>query len=438
MEIPVLRRDNVWWTNSIPTTPTLSFLPRRVQEVVGRGFRTKLLHPFTFVADRFGLSLFVIFIISWAEHDGCQSRNSVRSGLVSFLFPPFLEHVACGLCNSYLHFYVFASFLLTKKEPSDGCTGERAGLVSLLFSPFLEHVCMGLCTSYLQFFYTCLFFVDKRRFGQEREVTIYRLIVAGSVEEKIYQRQIFKTALSNKVLQDPRQRRLFSQRDLRDLFTLKPDTGSYRSGGGDGMETVEMAKGTTLDIEDDDTTNDDAKDNEATLKSVMKSKGLAGVFDHHFVEQDSSRKSVSVLEMEEKAKTVAREAVNMLRQSVASTADESFTPTPTGRFGGGSASVGGVRRGSTTSGSGGLLASLKQRDVAVKTGGKSASSSKEQSARYTKLLSRIEVYVKRQRPTTDQLLKEFESIPDDEGAIFRRLLKSVASVKNGRWQLKRD
>jgi DNA excision repair protein ERCC-6 len=274
------------------------------------------------------------------------------------------------------------------------------------------------------------------------------LIVAGSVEEKIYQRQIFKTALSNKVLQDPRQRRLFSQRDLRDLFTLKPDTGSYRSGGGDGMETVEMSRGTTLNPGDDEiSNNDNAKDNDATLKSVMKSKGLAGVFDHNFVEQDTSRKSVSALEMEEKAKAVAREAVKMLRQSVASrTDDDSFTPTPTGRFGSGSLSNasnvacgGGVRHASTTSGSGGLLASLKQRDVAVKTGGKSTSTtSKEQAARYTKLLSRIENYVKRHQPTTDHLLKEFESIPDDEGAIFRRLLKSVASVKNGRWHLKRE
>ena len=44
------------------------------------------------------------------------------------------------------------------------------------------------------------------RFGQKKAVTVYRLITAGTIEEKIYQRQIFKTALSNKVLQDPRQR----------------------------------------------------------------------------------------------------------------------------------------------------------------------------------------------------------------------------------------
>lgn len=38
------------------------------------------------------------------------------------------------------------------------------------------------------------------RLGQQREVTIYRLITTGTVEEKIYHRQIFKQLLTDKVL----------------------------------------------------------------------------------------------------------------------------------------------------------------------------------------------------------------------------------------------
>ena len=38
------------------------------------------------------------------------------------------------------------------------------------------------------------------RIGQERDVTIYRLITRGTIEEKIYQRQIFKELLSNRIL----------------------------------------------------------------------------------------------------------------------------------------------------------------------------------------------------------------------------------------------
>eukprot|EP00750_Incisomonas_marina_P007768 INCI15044.1.p1 GENE.INCI15044.1~~INCI15044.1.p1 ORF type:complete len:1003 (-),score=122.57 INCI15044.1:2142-5150(-) len=37
------------------------------------------------------------------------------------------------------------------------------------------------------------------RIGQDKDVTVYRLITAGCIEEKIYQRQIFKLFLSNKV-----------------------------------------------------------------------------------------------------------------------------------------------------------------------------------------------------------------------------------------------
>ena len=43
------------------------------------------------------------------------------------------------------------------------------------------------------------------RLGQTRPVTIYRIVVSGAIEEKIYHRQIFKTAITNRVLQDPRQ-----------------------------------------------------------------------------------------------------------------------------------------------------------------------------------------------------------------------------------------
>jgi DNA excision repair protein ERCC-6 len=58
------------------------------------------------------------------------------------------------------------------------------------------------------------------RLGQRREVVIYRLITSGTIEEKVYQRQIFKHLLTKRILVDPRQSQSFSTRDLRDLFTL--------------------------------------------------------------------------------------------------------------------------------------------------------------------------------------------------------------------------
>jgi DNA excision repair protein ERCC-6 len=63
------------------------------------------------------------------------------------------------------------------------------------------------------------------RLGQKREVTIYRLMTAGTIEEKIYHRQIFKQFLTNKILKDPKQRQTFHLSDLHDLFTLGDEKG---------------------------------------------------------------------------------------------------------------------------------------------------------------------------------------------------------------------
>ncbi|KAL2195470.1 SNF2 family N-terminal domain-containing protein [Corynascus similis CBS 632.67] len=77
------------------------------------------------------------------------------------------------------------------------------------------------------------------RLGQKREVTIYRLMTAGTIEEKIYHRQIFKQFLSNKVLKDPKQQTTFNLTDLHDLFSLS----SYEDGV---TETSEMFKGSDV------------------------------------------------------------------------------------------------------------------------------------------------------------------------------------------------
>ncbi|KAI9683093.1 MAG: hypothetical protein M1829_005884 [Trizodia sp. TS-e1964] len=77
------------------------------------------------------------------------------------------------------------------------------------------------------------------RLGQKKEVTIYRLMTAGTIEEKIYHRQIFKQFLTEKVLRDPGNRQTFSLRDLHDLFTLGEE-------GQDATETGKMFKGTEV------------------------------------------------------------------------------------------------------------------------------------------------------------------------------------------------
>jgi DNA excision repair protein ERCC-6 len=70
------------------------------------------------------------------------------------------------------------------------------------------------------------------RLGQKKPVTIYRLMTANTIEEKIYHRQVFKTLLTNKVLRDPTQdRSAFMMNDLSDFFSINDlETGKTETG----------------------------------------------------------------------------------------------------------------------------------------------------------------------------------------------------------------
>ena len=57
------------------------------------------------------------------------------------------------------------------------------------------------------------------RIGQKKPVTIYRLITSGTIEEKIYHRQIFKTVLSNRVFGEGNDLCSFTSTNMNDLFT---------------------------------------------------------------------------------------------------------------------------------------------------------------------------------------------------------------------------
>ncbi|KAF7205420.1 DNA excision repair protein ERCC-6-like [Nothobranchius furzeri] len=64
------------------------------------------------------------------------------------------------------------------------------------------------------------------RIGQKKDVVIYRLITCGTVEEKIYRRQVFKDSLIRQNTGDNKNPfRYFSRQDLRQLFILE-DTRS--------------------------------------------------------------------------------------------------------------------------------------------------------------------------------------------------------------------
>ena len=61
------------------------------------------------------------------------------------------------------------------------------------------------------------------RIGQIKEVIAYRLITAGTVEEKMYGKQVFKDGLRRTLCQTEDVSRYFDQRELSDLFKLGPE-----------------------------------------------------------------------------------------------------------------------------------------------------------------------------------------------------------------------
>lgn len=100
------------------------------------------------------------------------------------------------------------------------------------------------------------------RIGQTKDVTVYRLITRGTIEEKVYQRQIYKHFLTNKILKNPQQRRFFKARDMKDLFILNDD------GDGGSTETSSIFSQLSQNVNVVGATN---KDNQDELKPLKPS-----------------------------------------------------------------------------------------------------------------------------------------------------------------------
>ncbi|KAJ5175327.1 DNA repair protein rhp26 [Penicillium canariense] len=83
------------------------------------------------------------------------------------------------------------------------------------------------------------------RLGQKRDVTIFRLMMKGTIEEKIYHRQIFKQFLTNKITRDPQQREGFQASDLYDLFSLTDENDKE-------LETTKLFKNADVTYQEED------------------------------------------------------------------------------------------------------------------------------------------------------------------------------------------
>jgi len=212
------------------------------------------------------------------------------------------------------------------------------------------------------------------RLGQKREVHIYRLMTAGTIEEKIYHRQIFKQFLTNKILRDPKQRQTFHLSDLHDLFSLAEENAPTETSAmfqdaevkikhsdadkvndekaAPGPQFTETANGDTSiqalpgikaveqyagEIAEEQQANKEGTANSEArmMEGIFSKSGIHSAMEHDAIIGGNSKKpAASPAMVEAEAKRVAHEAAKELEKAgeLARTVQPGV-PTWTGQFG---------------------------------------------------------------------------------------------------------
>ncbi|AFN83658.1 DNA repair and recombination protein [Encephalitozoon romaleae SJ-2008] len=107
------------------------------------------------------------------------------------------------------------------------------------------------------------------RYGQRKGVEIYRFICKDTIEEKVYQKQIFKDLLGKKVLSNPRLNRFFNKSCINELFSFTV-TGGIDEVRVDEAHKCDLEGGALKEIRD--------RDSEvfSRIKSLNEKKVLSG------------------------------------------------------------------------------------------------------------------------------------------------------------------
>lgn len=312
------------------------------------------------------------------------------------------------------------------------------------------------------------------RLGQKKDITIYRLMTAGSIEEKIYHRQIFKTFLTNKILKDPKQRRFFKVNDLHDLFTLgDPSEGGTETGdmfdstevkfGGekerkstklnkvhnnddDFYKVANIAGVSKLDKfqGDGDEESDDKQDESRLMEGIFAKSGVHSTVKHDEIVDSSNNHELSLVEKE--ANNVALAAAEALKRSRKLTRKQEIgTPTWTGKFG--LAGKFGPKKKFGKSVKPNLSSSSILKDLKQKSEVKQVLFAKKENKEVDKqeLLTKLIDYLKQQSEyfgTSNDILHNsgIDMKNEPEIILVRSMLREVATWDKERkgWKLKED
>ena len=305
------------------------------------------------------------------------------------------------------------------------------------------------------------------RVGQTKEVTVYRLITSGTIEEKVYHRQIYKQHLTDKILKDPKQRRVFKARQLADLFTFDEGAAMGDAGGGEtaqlfahvdgevraaelaaaGQAAPEVAA--TADAEGEDGGSDPfdrealaavstprapssaAADDARILASLFSSNGIAGAMNHEAIAGGGSAVAAE-------AERVARRATQALATSrEARAGNDVSVPTWTGRSGVAGAPGNRFAAGMPTSSE--LLARARARSAAAAEAGRAergaaagAEALDPDTQLHTSFLSEIGAFLLSRggRACSEDVLQHFNGrVNALQAAPFRAALRQAASME---------
>jgi DNA excision repair protein ERCC-6 len=269
------------------------------------------------------------------------------------------------------------------------------------------------------------------RLGQTRPVSILRLITAGTIEEKIYHRQIFKQFLTQRILEDPKQTRFFKAADLHDLFELNVEETT--------TETADMFAGLEEEITRKMENKRDIKRDDPVLDDLLEMVGVHSTLpttgitetirpEYALIQKEADKIAQSALEALQKSqenngvkRTKSMTEIDHLNQ---------FKPTWTGKFGSNAKFGGNLEdeneKNDTEITAKDILNAINQR----KAQSSSSSANPLTSDSNLKLALDLVDYFNRVggRVASDRLAHAFRSQvqSSDSAVIFRSLLKKVA------------